>query len=159
MLSVPQPVAMQARSSKKNSGVLSDDDRRQLRKAALREARADLTAQLKLLVRSEYQPIVEQIDSAFARKAVEIEDLENIACAGMPMSGIIWDRIEQRTNQERLRANRQKLVAWSRLNKKASDVWEWWAREGLTGPGEPSRLEQSLAIGSPLWGGSCSLAA
>ena len=75
-------------------------------------------------------------------KVVKIWQDEENRLGGMPMSGIIWDSVHQRIEQQRSKSDQKKEQVWQHLLMHAQKCFEWWV---LAGPGAVSRLEMSMA--------------
>jgi hypothetical protein len=79
-----------------------------------------------------------------------MEDREIEALGGMPVSGIVWDRIAAKTKQLMADFQEEKDSKWVQLNMDTATKWEWWVREGKASDGVRSRLEEAMSPGSSL---------
>ena len=99
--------------------------------------------ELILLFDNDYRHYCERIDTDCEIKCADIFQSEEDRLGGMPMSGIMWDRVEEQMNRERAKAAQKKDRLWEHLLGHAQKSFEWWV---LAVPGGMSRLEMSMAI-------------
>ena len=76
------------------------------------------------------------------QKVSEILQEEEDRLGGMPMSGIMWDTVDNRIRLQRSKTEQKKAHLWQQLQLHAQKCFEWWV---LAGPGGESRLEMSMA--------------
>jgi hypothetical protein len=98
--------------------------------------------ELRLLFENDYKHLVSRIELECELKVVEIWRVEETRLGGMPMSGIIFDRVDQLIQQQRSKSEQQKEHVWQHLLMHAQKCFEWWV---LAGPSGVSRLELSTA--------------
>ena len=98
--------------------------------------------ELILLFDNDYRHLCLRIDLDCDIKCADIFQAEEDRLGGMPMSGIMWDQVEQLQNRERAKAAQKKDRVWEHLLGHAQKCFEWWV---LAGPSGECRLEMSMA--------------